>query len=910
MAAIAVYDNSEAVELSNTHRLFLKPKSKLIITVIIPDDKDPCRPIPNWEVLEQLKSLVTPDHFSSLKVLRSTKEYIRIEGEADTKILALDFILKLHGNILQIDSIKDPLSIHATETPLELLTDQELLILMAKAEGDSLDDAENNTVSTAIHCEGLPCKWFSMCGSNAEKPSEDVLRIAFEKYGKLSCLDIPMLDPYREESVSNSNLSSGVLQTFDAFLQYEDKLSSINAMQSIRGMKLMYLTEDGKCLACDIKVSLDTTKYFSEEAVNKRNDERLKLQELEQQRKQEKEEEIERKRKAAERKYRARKRRARLKRKLQKQKECAEILDEKEVRFEGEENTEEWTERKLLLAHRRVESINLLTLLLGQVKGLVEVNKLNKESTECEFFEDSCDSTISPYSSVSKSLSPKALRDKEKESSHHETESEENFREEPHSYFPLMPTMKQRVREKRQILLHQTYQNLKREPGDSQEQVKDEPETIKGKIFECDLSKNSCAHDISRGECYKKLKIYETEEFINYLLNYYDYPQYARLILGTKDNENKTWYPRVVYCTGDTFQIKLKNKNSHFLEMKHIQQPTIEMDSDDIEKKIPDTLTTNHPPEMSCTKIILKEDLLVKSDPKAPLDRTTTHPKDNKRVQKNPWNNEDSISSESDNELKDVLEKISSTSEYFSEDLSESETKRNIRKKSRKQRKITCLKKAKSCSFCESNKICHHQDILGHLLHSYTICRNLKKHSKCHLTPKCNKTIVPQHYDGETSESETDEQDCVVRNRKKLKKNPTSSAVIGRNHSKENCINTQRVTSLRDPFQETSYGEWVDRQDEMSDATCCYGEHHRSTKKIPTSRKYCIPEYQEEHLKQEEDSWDSDKTSSWSSSSSHNISEATVEPDTCPKSSFSDCLDWEHHFYCGEELVNGIRYKC
>lgn len=52
---------------------------------------------------------------------------------------------------------------------------------------------------------------------------------------------------------SFGGLSFG-LQTFEAFIQYQESTDFVKAMESLRGMKLMLKGDDGKALACNIKV--------------------------------------------------------------------------------------------------------------------------------------------------------------------------------------------------------------------------------------------------------------------------------------------------------------------------------------------------------------------------------------------------------------------------------------------------------------------------------------------------------------------------------------------------------------------------------------------------------------------------------------------------------------------------------
>ncbi|XP_035747853.1 A-kinase anchor protein 17B [Egretta garzetta] len=70
----------------------------------------------------------------------------------------------------------------------------------------------------------------------------------------------------------------------------------------------------------------------------------------------------------------------------------------------------------------------------------------------------------------------------------------------------------------------------------------------------------------------KKQKVYETDEFIHYLLNYYQTPRYARVCLEPKITANKCWWKRVVSDDDSDFDISLSNKRGqHFREARPIQ---------------------------------------------------------------------------------------------------------------------------------------------------------------------------------------------------------------------------------------------------------------------------------------------------------------------------------------------------
>ncbi|NXK66937.1 AK17B protein, partial [Sylvietta virens] len=74
---------------------------------------------------------------------------------------------------------------------------------------------------------------------------------------------------------------------------------------------------------------------------------------------------------------------------------------------------------------------------------------------------------------------------------------------------------------------------------------------------------------VSEQDDCKKQKVYETDEFIHYLLNYYQTPRYARVCVEPKTTANEFWWKRVVSDDGSGFDISLSNK--HFREVSPLQ---------------------------------------------------------------------------------------------------------------------------------------------------------------------------------------------------------------------------------------------------------------------------------------------------------------------------------------------------
>ncbi|KAM6382043.1 A-kinase anchor protein 17A isoform 1-T4 [Alca torda] len=393
-AATIVHDTSEAVELCAPCGLYLKPITKMTISVALPQLKQPGKSISNWEVMERLKGMVQTHQFSTLRISKSTMDFIRFEGEVENKSLVKSFLACLDGKTIKLSGFSDILKVRAAEYKIDFPTrhDWDSFFRDAKDMNETLPGERPDT----IHLEGLPCKWFAAKDSGSEKPSEEVLIKVFQKFGEIRNVDIPMLDPYREEMTGRNfhTFSFGGHLNFEAYVQYREYAGFIKAMNALRGMKLMYKGDDGKAVACNIKVSFDSTKHLSDASIKKRQLERQKLQELEKQREEQKrkEKEAEEKQKEEERKQREleeyereRKREEKLRKREQKQKDREVRRNKKQLeKLQAEEQKKlqekiKLEERKLLLAQRNLQSIRLIAELLSRAKT---VKLLEQEHNE------------------------------------------------------------------------------------------------------------------------------------------------------------------------------------------------------------------------------------------------------------------------------------------------------------------------------------------------------------------------------------------------------------------------------------------------------------------------------------------------------------------------------------------------
>uniref|UniRef100_A0A3Q1GAG0 A kinase (PRKA) anchor protein 17A n=1 Tax=Acanthochromis polyacanthus TaxID=80966 RepID=A0A3Q1GAG0_9TELE len=369
-----VHDTTEAVCLSTEYSLYLKPIAKMTISVALPQLKLPGKSISNWEVMERVKAMVAPEQFSALRISKSTMDFIRFEGEVENKTVVKSLLSRLDGKSIKLSGFTDVLKVRAVENKVDFPTrhDWDSFFRDAKDMNETLPGERPDT----IHLEGLPCRWFSQKDSPyPDRPSEEVLLAVFQTFGKVRNVDIPMLDPYREEMLDKnfSTFSFGGHLNFEAYVQYQEYCGFTKAMDTMRSMKLMLKGDDGKAVACNIKVTFDTSKHLSESALKRRSLERLKLQELERQREEQKRREKEEEER---RKEEERKKEERIRKREQKLREREERRNMKKVRRQQEEEQKKlqmkiaMEERRLLLAQRNLESIRLIAELLARAKSL------------------------------------------------------------------------------------------------------------------------------------------------------------------------------------------------------------------------------------------------------------------------------------------------------------------------------------------------------------------------------------------------------------------------------------------------------------------------------------------------------------------------------------------------------------
>lgn len=248
-------DTSEAIELFAPHGLYLKPVAKINISVQLPTMKVPGQSISNWELMEKLKKMIHPDQFLLLKVLKTTLEFVRFEGEVENKNKMKMHVNQLDGKTIKLSGFTDALKVRAAEAKIQGPNKHDWDSFFRDAK--DVDELKAGERPDTIHVKDLPCRWFAN-RIDKDIPNEYIIRKVFETFGEVNCLDVPILDPYRKEIQSGN----GAIQTFsfgqdfvfEAFIQFKEYMSFVKAMTSLRGMKLLFKEGENKALTANIKV--------------------------------------------------------------------------------------------------------------------------------------------------------------------------------------------------------------------------------------------------------------------------------------------------------------------------------------------------------------------------------------------------------------------------------------------------------------------------------------------------------------------------------------------------------------------------------------------------------------------------------------------------------------------------------
>lgn len=238
------------------------------ITIQLPPNKNPGQTISFPEIVDKLKQLILPEEFIYLRVIKSSLEFIRLEGEVENKSSFKNLLSKLDNVTIKLSSYIDALKVRAAEAKI---------VYPNRHEWDSFfkdsivpnDESKPGERADTIHLTDLPCKWFAdkkMYSQSTDimliKPNENIIREIFSIFGEIRLIDVPILNncftQLRRQPAIEVLTSSGMLNfpTFEVYIQYKDYVGFVKAMDTFRGMKLLYIDEQKHAFTANIRVNI------------------------------------------------------------------------------------------------------------------------------------------------------------------------------------------------------------------------------------------------------------------------------------------------------------------------------------------------------------------------------------------------------------------------------------------------------------------------------------------------------------------------------------------------------------------------------------------------------------------------------------------------------------------------------
>ena len=371
-------DLSDIVPLYIPRALYLKPIAKINVSVNLPQLKVPGKTISTWEVMEKIRAFILPDEFASLKVAKSTLEFIRLEGDLQDRCRLQRVLARLDSQRLNLSGFPNVLKVRAAEAKDDFPTRHSWDSYFRDAK--HMNELKPGERPDTIHITGLPVKWFIEDGGTL--PSESVITKIFKKWGTLRRIDVPAADAYRSRMRLGTNINKFSYEDgifFDAYIQYVEYMDFVRAMDALRGMKLLK-KEGEKAFTATIKIDFDKTKHMSDSSVAHREFERKRLiaqDTLAAERLRRKEEAEEKRREEQKKKEEADAAAKEIRRRKREEKRKRKVLTKFRKKEEDKVSMKIAREgQKLIKAQRQLESIRLLDELFDRIKIKLENNEI------------------------------------------------------------------------------------------------------------------------------------------------------------------------------------------------------------------------------------------------------------------------------------------------------------------------------------------------------------------------------------------------------------------------------------------------------------------------------------------------------------------------------------------------------
>ncbi|XP_074039008.1 A-kinase anchor protein 17A isoform X2 [Leptinotarsa decemlineata] len=342
----------------------------------LPNVKKLGKSVSHWEIMDKIRCLIKPDEFTVLKVTKTTVEFVRFEGEIETREKLERVISKVDNKMIKLKDFSDLMRIRAAEWRSDYPNRRVWDDFFSNAR--DMDEMKPGERPDTIHISHLPSKWlvpYHLSDEEDVTPSEKIFYKIFEKFGSIRFVDIPICDPYRKKMKENisglQNSSFDKTEFFEGYVQFKDYIGFVKAMDAFRNMKLVRKEDDG-AVEVNIKVDFDKSKHLSDASIRRREIVRDRLVKKNREKEEKEQAELEEKKRMEELERQKEvdiKEQKKLRRKLREEKRKAKILEKLEITGSDEINEKiAKEEKKLLKVQRKLEAIRLVEELFRRIK--------------------------------------------------------------------------------------------------------------------------------------------------------------------------------------------------------------------------------------------------------------------------------------------------------------------------------------------------------------------------------------------------------------------------------------------------------------------------------------------------------------------------------------------------------------
>jgi len=257
-------DRSECIDLLGSAGLFLTPLAKLSITVTLPKLVTG-QFISNKEITEKLKTAIKPVKFTSIRITKSTVEFVRFDAEISSRAQLDSVIKRIDLKGIKLNNCTGLLKIRAAEAKLNFPTRHDWDSFFRDAK--HMNEMKAGERPDTVVLKGLPNRWFSQFKESSKiRPSEQLMQRLMMQFGDIRHIDIPTTDPLRHQmSATISGLSQATLSNkdvlFTCFVQFREYIGFAKCMHELQGKKLVYV-EDDKAWSCDLEVSYHSLRVW------------------------------------------------------------------------------------------------------------------------------------------------------------------------------------------------------------------------------------------------------------------------------------------------------------------------------------------------------------------------------------------------------------------------------------------------------------------------------------------------------------------------------------------------------------------------------------------------------------------------------------------------------------------------